>query len=230
MNQPEIPVFQGPQPIDDPHLKWEMFWDKNKTAILGGLVLLVVGILATITWFIYFNVQREASQRLLAEASGIAAFQAVVEKYPKSPAAADALMRIAAGEREAGDLAKSSSAFGVFLERFPDHSLAGGALLGIGQNQDAAGEADAAIATYQQVVTRYPQSYAAPFAAYSEAEILLRRFQRDEARRSYNMIVTQFPQSPAARMASAQLSRIGTAQSQPSAAAIAEPATTAEPQ
>lgn len=230
MNQPEIPVFQGPQPLDDPHLKWEMFWEKNKTAILGGLVLLVVAILATIAWFIYFNVQREASQKLLAEASDIAAFQAVVEKYPKSPAAADALLRIAAAEREAGDLAKSTAAFQQFLDRFPDHSLAGGALLGIGQNQDAAGDADAAVATYQQVVTRYPQSYAAPFAAYSEAEILLRRFQRDEARRSYNMVVTQFPQSPAARMASAQLSRIGTAQPQPAQATLVEPATTAEPQ
>lgn len=230
MNQPDTPVFQGPQPIDDPYLKWELLWEKHKTAILGGLVLLLVAVIAAIAWFIYLNVQRESSQRLLAEATDIAGFQAVVEKYTKSPAAADALLRIAAAEREAGDLAKSTAAFQSFIDRFPEHPLAGGALLGIGQNQDAAGDADAAIATYQQVVTRYPQSYAAPFAAYSEAEILLRRFQRDEARRSYNMIVSQFPQSAAARMASSQLSRIGNTQAQPPQAAVAEPATTAEPQ
>ena len=231
MNQPEIPVFQGPQPIDDPHLKWEMFWEKNKTAILGGAVLLVVAALAVSAWLVYFNAQRLAAQKLLAEASDIAAFQAVVKKYPKSPAAADALLRIAAAEREAGDLSKSTAAFQSFLDRFPDHPLAGGALLGIGQNQDAAGDADSAIATYQQVVTRYPQSYAAPFAAYSEAEILLRRFQRDEARRSYNMIVSQFPQSPAARMASSQLARIGgNTQAPPPQATVVEPATTAQPQ
>jgi TolA-binding protein len=230
MNQPESPVFQGPQPIDDPTLKWELFWEKNKTPILGAIVLAVVAALAASAWMVYFTAQRHAAQKLLAEAADIAAFQAVVQKYPKSPAAADALLRIAAAEREAGNLPKSNEAFQTFLDRFPDHPLAGGALLGIGQNQDAAGEADSAIATYQQVVTRYPQSYAAPFAAYSEAEILLRRFQRDEARRSYNMIVSQFPQSPAARMASSQLSRIGNTQAPPPQATVAEPASTAQPQ
>jgi TolA-binding protein len=231
MNQPDTPVFQGPQPLDDSHLKWELFWEKNKTAILGGIVLLAVAGLAAASWMVYFNAQRLAAQKLLANASDVAGFQAVVEKYPKSPAAADALLRIAAAERKAGDSAKSTAAFQQFLDRFPEHTLAGGALLGIGQNQEAAGDADSAIATYQQVVTRYPQSYAAPFAAYSEAEILLRRFQRDEARRSYNMVVSQFPQSPAARMASSQLSRIGNAQAQTAPqATVAEPATTAPAQ
>jgi TolA-binding protein len=229
MNPSEIPVFQGPQPIDDPNLKWELFWEKHKTAILGAIVLLIVAALAASAWLVYFNAQRHAAQKLLAEATDIAAFQAVVDKYPKSQAAADSLLRIAAAEREAGDLTKSTAAFQAFLDRFPDHTLAGGALLGIGQNQDATGDSDSAIASYQLVVTRYPQSYAAPFAAYSEAEILLRRFQRDEARRSYNMIVSQFPQSLAARMASSQLSRIGNNQAPPSPAAILQPATTAEP-
>jgi TolA-binding protein len=230
MNQPDSPVFQGPQPLDDSTLKWELFWEKNKTAILGGIVLVVVAAIAAVSWVLYFNAQRLAAQKLLSEASDIAAFQAVVEKYPKSPAAADALLRIAAAEREAGDTAKSTAAFQKFLDLFPDHSLAGGALLGIGQNQEASGDADSAIATYQQVVTGYPQSYAAPFAAYSEAEILLRRFQRDEARRSYNMIVSQFPRSPAARMASSQLNRIGNTQAPLPQATIAEPASTAQPQ
>lgn len=230
MNQPDTPVFQGPQPLDDSTLKWELFWEKNKTAILGGIVLAAVAAIAAASWLVYFNAQREAAQKMLAESTDIAGFQAVVEKYPKSPAAADALLRIAGAEREAGDSAKSTAAFQEFLDLFPDHPLAGGALLGIGQNQEAGGDADSAIATYQQVVTRYPQSYAAPFAAYSEAEILLRRFQRDEARRSYNMIVTQFPQSPAARMASSQLARIGNTQAPPPQAAIVEPAATAAPQ
>ncbi len=230
MNQPEIPVFQGPQPLDDPHLKWELFWEKNKTAILGGIVLAVVAAIAAVSWMVYFNAQRLAAQKLLAEAGDIAAFQAVVEKYPTSPAAADALLRIAAAEREAGDTVRSTAAFQQFLDRFPEHPLAGGALLGIGQNQEVAGDADSAISTYQQVVTRYPQSYAAPFAAYSEAEILLRRFQRDEARRSYNMIVSQFPRSPAARMASSQLARIGNTQAPPPQASIAEPAAPAPQQ
>jgi tetratricopeptide (TPR) repeat protein len=227
MSNTDSPVFQGPQPIDDPTLKWELFWEKNKGAILGAIALAIIGTLGVGAWFIYSNLRTTAAQKLLADATGIEHLQAVVEKYPGTMPAADALMRLAAAHREAGDLEKSTAAFRSFLEKFADHPLAGGALLGIGQNQDATGNADAAVATYQQVVTRYPQSYAAPFAAYSEAEILLRRFQREEARRSFNMVVTQFPQSPAARMASAQLGRIGN--SQPARASVAEPAATAVP-
>lgn len=209
MSNAETPPLQNPTPIDDPTLKWELFWEKNKSAIIGAVALLVLAAIGSAVWFVYSSTRSAAAQKLLADAKDIAGFEAVVNQYPGSMPAADALLRLATAQREAGDLEKSSAAFQNFLEKFPDHQLAGGALLGVGQNQDAAGKADAAISTYQQVVTRYPKSYAAPFAAYSEGEILLRRFQRDDALRSFNMVLTQFPQSPAARMASNQIGRLG---------------------
>lgn len=227
MSNPETPVLQGSLPLDDSSLKWELFWEKNKTAILGAVALLVLGGIGIGAWFVYSNLRNAAAQKLLAEATAIEEYEAIVAKYPGTMSAADALMRLAAAQREAGDLDKSTASFQKFLEKFPTHQLAGGALLGVGQNQDAAGKADAAVATYQQVVTQYPQSYAAPFAAYAEGEILLRRFQREEARRSFNMVVTQFAQSPAARMASSQLNRLGA--NQAPKASVAEPATTAQP-
>ena len=227
MNNTDTPVLPAPQPLDDPMLKWDLFWEKNKSGILVAIALVFLGALGFGAWFVNSNLRAVAASKLLAEASSIEEFQMVIDKYPATLPAADALMRLAGAQREAGDLEKSSAAFQSFLRTFPAHPLAGGALLGIGQNQDAAGNADAAVATYQQVVTQYPKSYAAPFAAYSEAEILLRRFQRDEARRSFNMVLTQFPQSPAARMASAQLGRIGN--QTPAGASVAEPASVAIP-
>jgi TolA-binding protein len=227
MSNSETPVIPTSLPIDDPMLKWELFWEKNKSAILGAIALLVVGGIALGTWFIYSSLRSTAAQKLLARATGIEEYEAVVTQYPGSMPAADALLRLAAAQREAGDLEQSTAAFQKFLEKFPDHPLAGGALLGVAQNQDATGNSDAALTTYQQVVTQYPKSYAAPFAAYSEGEILLRRFLRDEAQRSFNMVVTQFPQSPAARMASSQLGRLGA--SQPPRASVAEPAVSAQP-
>ena len=227
MSNSETPVIPTPLPIDDPMLKWELFWAKNKSAILGAVALLVVGGIALGAWFIYSSLRSTAAQKLLANATGIEGYETVVNQYPGSMPAADALLRLAAAQREAGDIEKSTAAFQKFLEKFPDHPLAGGALLGVGQNQDATGNSDAAVVTYQQVVTQYPKSYAAPFAAYSEGEILLRRYLRDEAVRSFNMVVTQFPQSPAARMASSQLGRLGA--SQPPRASVAEPAVSAQP-
>ena len=208
MEPTQQPVLQGPV-LEGSSLEWDLFWEKNKSLILGLLAAIVVGGVGLASWFAYSSSQNAAAQTLLAEAKGISGLQAVVDKFPKTMPAADALMQIAAAEREAGNMEKSTAAFRDFLKHFPKHPLAGGALLGVAMNQDAAGDVQSAMATCQQVVTQFPQSYAAPFAAYTEAEILLRGFQIEEARRGFNMVVTQFPASPAARMAAGQLSRLG---------------------
>ncbi|MFZ4587377.1 MAG: tetratricopeptide repeat protein [Terrimicrobiaceae bacterium] len=197
-------------PIDDPAIDdWELAWEKHKKTILAAAAAIAVAGIAIFVWWINSTLTNEAAEKLLAEATGIEGYRAVVEKYPRSNPAADALMLLAAAHREAGDLPASTAAFKEFLQKFPAHELAGGALLGVGQNQDASGDEKGAIATYQQVVTQFPDSYAAPFAAYCEAELLLRSFQREEARRSFNMVTSRYPQSAAARMAANQLSRLG---------------------
>jgi len=208
MEPNQQPVLQGPV-LEGSSLEWDLFWEKNKSLILGILAVIVVGGVCVASWFAYSSSQNAAAQTLLSEAKGISGLQAVVDKFSKTMPAADALMQIAAAEREAGNMEKSTAAFREFLNRFPKHPLAGGALLGVAMNQDASGDVQSAMTTCQQVVTQFPQSYAAPFAAYTEAEILLRGFQIEEARRGFNMVVTQFPASPAARMSAGQLSRLG---------------------
>jgi len=229
----QTPIFEGPI-LADSALDNELFWEKNKSRFFTAAAILIFAIVATIAWFVKTSQANNQAQILLAEATGIEAYQALIAKYPSSIPAANARLRIAALLRDAGKWDDSTVAFRAFLKDFPQHELAGGALLGIGQNQDASGDTKSAIATYQQVVTQYPQSYAAPYAAYSEAEIYLRSFQREEARRSYNMIGSQFPQSPVARMAASQLSRLAATPGSSSSAgapeaSVAQPAIEAVP-
>ena len=229
----QTPIFEGPV-LADSSLDSDLFWEKNKSRFFTVAAILLLALVATIGWFVKTNQANGQAQKLLAEAGGIEAYQALIAKYPSTMPAANARLRIAAILRDEGKLDESTAAFRVFLKDFPRHDLAGGALLGIGQNQDAAGDTKTAIATYQQVVTQYPQSYAAPYAAYSEAEIYLRSFQREEARRSYNMIGSQFPQSPVARMAASQLSRLGATPGSPATmgapeASVPQPAVEAVP-
>lgn len=220
-------VFEGPRLDSD--LDAEFAWQRNKSKIIGGVAAVVAGAIAVSGWMFYSNIRTDAAQALLAEANGIAGYQEVIKKFPGTNPAADAILRLAAAQREEGKMEESTATFRDFLKKYPTHPLAGAALLGVGQNQDAAGDSQSAVATYQQVITQYPKSFAAPYASYSEAEIYLRRFQRDEARRSYNMIVSQFPESIVARMAAGQLQRLGTSESAPAGASVAEPATAAEP-
>lgn len=190
-------------------LEADLFWEKNKTAILFSLATIVALVIGASAWFAYDASSNAAARRMLALADSPESLRQLVNAYPHSNPAADALMLIAADRRASGDMEASTAAFREFLEKFPDHQLAGGALLGIGQNQEAAGDQPSAATTYQQVLAQYPSSYAAPFAAYAEAEILLRDFQREEAVKRYNMIVSQFPRSPATGMAIQQLRRLG---------------------
>mgnify|MGYP000645584451 CR=1 FL=1 len=80
---------------------------RNKAFLVGAIILgfwLVIAAIGTGVWFVYSSARAAAAQKLLADATDIAGFEAVVNQYPGSMPAADALMRLAAAQREAGDL------------------------------------------------------------------------------------------------------------------------------
>lgn len=206
----EQPLPDAPQgTMDDSALRWELAWQRHKGSIIGLGAVILLGVLGFGGWTVWRTMRDDAAARALAVAEGIEDLEGVVSEFAGTMPAADALMRLAAERRTAGDLEGSTSAFRDFLARYPRHELAGGALLGIGQNLDEEGDSEGAIAIYRQVVTDYSGSYAAPFAAYAEADILLREFKRGESLRSFNMIISQYPASQVARMAASQAARIG---------------------
>lgn len=205
--------------IEEVGMEWDLFWLHHRSKILLGIVAAVAVGGGSFVWYVTGQLRARAAEASFASAGDIAGYESVVRDFGGSMPAADALMRIAAAQREAGKLDESTATFNKFLAAFPAHPLAGGALLGVGQNQDAAGKAKEARATYQQVVARFPASYAAAFAGYCEAEILLREFQRDDARRVLEFLPVQFPGSHIAAMANARLSRTGAKQG----AAVAAP-------
>jgi tetratricopeptide (TPR) repeat protein len=195
--------------VERDEVDYALFWHTHKKNILSGvLAVLVIGG-GSLAWFISSTMTNSAAVAALAGATDIPQYEDIVKKYNGTMPAADALLLLAAANRDAGKMEESTAAFQSFLKSYPKHPLAGGAMLGVGQNQDAMGNSTEAAATYQQLCEKYPKSYAAPFAAYAQAEILLRDFRRDEARVLLESLVAQFPESPVARLASAQMSRLG---------------------
>ena len=209
----------NPVPNDDAVIEHDgidaaLFWHTHKKNILVGLFAVVAIGGGSLAWYVSSTLTAKNSVVALAAANEILQLEAVIKNYGGTMPAADAMLLVAAASQKAGKLDESTVAFQSFLASFPAHPLAGGALLGIGQNQDAAGNSKDAMATYQQVIEKYPKSYAAPFAGYVQAEILLRDFRRDEAKVVLDSLVSQFPDSSIARLAAAQLSRLGTRNSQ----------------
>ena len=211
--------MSAPVPNDDAVIEHDeidaaLFWHTHKNNILLGILAVLAVGGGSLAWYVSSSLTAKNSVAALAVANDVPQFEAVIKNYGGTMSAADAMLLVAAANQKAGKLDESTAAFQNFLKSFPAHPLAGGALLGVGQNQDAAGNSKDAMATYQQVVEKYPKSYAAPFAGYAQAEILLRDFRRDEAKVVLDSLVSQFPESTIARLAAAQLSRIGTRNSQ----------------
>lgn len=181
-------------PLPTPPLA-EIFWEEHRQKILliiGSLLLLVV-LVGSILFFQYSR--RQAANALLAQATGMEEWQKIVQRYPNSGATADALLLMAAAERDQHHLDKSNALYSQFLEKFSHHPLAISGLIGRAINDDIAGNPQQAISEYQQAASAYPKSYGAPFALMSEARILTRQGKTVEVKRILSTISTQYPDS-----------------------------------
>lgn len=181
-------------PLASPPL-FDLFWEQHRQKIvLVSAALLFIGI-AIGGLLLISRSHRIASENLFSQSSDMVGWEKVVSSYPRSGAAANAMLLIAAAQREAHDLAASNKTYTQFLEKFPHHPLAITAMIGHALNADTAGDSRQALDQLQQASVAYPKSYGAPFALWMRARILARTGQSEEAKKTVQMISTQYPDS-----------------------------------
>ena len=183
----------------------ELFWQKNRSAILIGAALVLAVAAAIVIWLWSQHSARRAAEALFAEAGNSDAWRELIAKYPASRPAANAYFLLADALRSQGKLDESSAFFETFLSKFPAHPLAEGARLGIAENLAVAGKTSEALAALREVQTKGSASYAAPFAALLEGRMLVRMSKFEDARKVLANLVAAYPQSPAGRAAGQQL-------------------------
>ena len=186
----------------------ELFWQKNRSKVLIGGIILLAFLVAVAIWFVSQHSSQQAAESLFAQADDPAGWREVIAKYPGSRQAADACLLLADALREQGKLEESSSEYQKFLANFPKSSLAGGARLGLAENLAVAGKTDEALAALRSLQEQNAGSYAAPFAALLEGRLLIRLGKFEEARKVFSNVASSYPQSPAGRAAGAQLDAI----------------------
>lgn len=168
------------------------FWILHKSKILLLTGLFLVGLVAFgISEWSRHKTQRE-SQQLLAGAKGADDYRAVVAKYPKSMAAASALLLLADDLRSAGKFDDSSAQLRTFIANFPKHPLVSGAWTSLAGNQEAQGKNDEALETYRKVTSSFPTSFSAPIALLGQARLLQGQGKADDARRIYEQVIQQY--------------------------------------
>ena len=178
-------VIAPPSPI-------ELLWINHRGAVLGGIAALVVAVLIFLSVIAANRASRIASETLLSNSSEIQGWQQVMAQYPRTPAAANAMLLTAAALRDQGKFDESDALYSRFTETFPRNPIAVSGILGRASNARVSGHADAAVSSYQQAAAAFPQSYGAPFALLSEARILAQLGKTDEAKRVIQALASQY--------------------------------------
>jgi TolA-binding protein len=173
-----------------------VFWIKHKSQILMYTTMVIVALALYFTYWVIQKTTREHSEQALAGAKTVEDYKKVVDGYPKSAAAGNALLLMADKLRAEGKFDESSTALKSFIEKFPKHSLISGAYTSLAANQEAQGKLDDALLSYKKVTASYPTSFSAPAAYIAQGRILEQQGKTEEARHAYETVMTQFAESP----------------------------------
>lgn len=215
----------APVQTSDAALEAQVFWLRYRRE-LAALVILVLAIVAGfMAWKFYQERRETASSEALAGATAAADYQAIIDRYQDTPAAAASYLLLADEQRKNGKLAEASATLQRFVDKFPRHELASTARMSNATNLEAMGKEDEAMAVYQQIVSIDPANFNAPEALLAQARILQAKGRADDARRIYENTITQYQQSYAAMQASQLLATMKPAATPtPSGTASAPPA------
>ncbi len=120
-------------------------------------------------------------------------YRLLVEQYPASPLAGDALYRLAHGLQKKGDFLQASELFGRLASEFPAHDLAAQAVFAQASCLGKAQKHEQAVAAYARLVEKYPKCPFVEDSLYQKAtvETFLRRDAR--ALETWRDLLIRFP-------------------------------------
>jgi tetratricopeptide (TPR) repeat protein len=175
---------------------FEIFWEKHGKQVTGILIAVVGFALVLLYWQHQTTFQTERATQSLARAVDSGALQAIVREFPKSPAAAEALSRLADLYYRNGRYPDAASAYQRIISEFPDHPLAVSSKLGLAESLEAQGNVEGAKAEYSLIITTAGNSFIANAARMGLARCLELQGQKKEARQLYEEILAAGQNTP----------------------------------
>lgn len=183
------------------------FLEKNKGAVLVGIVAIVLVIGGVTGWNYYQDAREGNAQAALASAKSPKDKIAAAKEFIGTAQAAVALLQAAGAQADAQSFQEAADTYQLFLSNYPQHPLKNGALLGLAQAQEALQKTPEAIAIYQQIISGKADSYSL-VAQLNLASLYGTQKKYKEARQVLESLQQQNPQSPFASQAKDALSRL----------------------
>lgn len=149
------------------------FWKKYKAYLVTGSIAPIVIVIAVLwMWYTKNQVEEQAAD-LYRKGATTEIWQSIVQKYPKSSRAADALLNLASDARDKKQYDQAVGYYREFL-KFKNHPVAPAVELAIAQCYDLAGKTNEAREAYFKI----SQNAMHPF--YGPASIGLARIYKQQ--------------------------------------------------
>lgn len=134
----------------------------------------------------------ESCAALNDQAGAVQYYRMLLDQYPDSTLAGDALYRLAHLLQKKGDLLQASELFGRLASDFPRHELVAQSLFAQATCLGAAKKTEQAVAVYARLIQQFPQSRFVEEALYQKAisETFLRR--DSQAMETWRELLTRF--------------------------------------
>ncbi|HET9373779.1 MAG TPA: tetratricopeptide repeat protein [Chthoniobacterales bacterium] len=186
----------------------EVFWALHGKKIVIASIAALLVLIAFGTYLGWQALQATQAEAAYDSAANIEGWEKVVERFPGSIAAGNALLRIAAQQSSEGRYPDSDKTYQRFVQDYPKHPFAVNGLMGLATNAEAETKPDEAIKYYAEIASKLATTYLAPMALLSQARLTEGKGQLKEARQFYELVVQRYPQSVIAQIASAEASRL----------------------
>lgn len=134
----------------------------------------------------------ESSAAINDDAGAVQYYKMLLEKYPDSSLAGDALYRLAHLQQKKGDLLQAAELFGQLATDFPKHELVAQSLFAQASCLGLLKKPEQAVAVYARLLKKFPQSKFVEDALYQKAisETYLRR--DDQAQETWRELLVKF--------------------------------------
>ena len=133
---------------------------------------------------------------MLANARDTASLEQVIQDFPTSSTAAEAMSRLADIYYRSGKYTEAANTYDRIIKTFPSHPLAESAKIALAAIAEAQGNVDGAKLQYQQIINSSPNSYVVSVAKMGLARCLEIGGQKKEARQLYEEVLALGQNSP----------------------------------
>lgn len=162
--------------------------------------VITVGVAAVVILAVFLYRANKAgnegkASRMFGEARNVQALQAIMNQYPSTSAAKQALLLMAKAQYDNGDYIAAQASYKDFLAKYPSHPMTSIAELGLIHCTEASGQTEKALEEYTRFATTKPNDFLANTAIFGKARCLQTLKQYDKARAVYEDFLAAHPKS-----------------------------------